>query len=365
MHWNKLKNKGISCININRINVCGQIKTVVLDKTGTLTEDSISVNKCEIYDGKAFMPSVHPPDEISIDSGIWFSQKKYQKFKNSHTIKFAEWIASSHSVTLYKDSPIGDILEVEMFRTSQWIMMENDAQNEDDQWGNLLIPKAARAMNKSKSEDNLSHFEMLQIHKFDFSSEMQRMSVIGKPNYDNMYVWYTKGAPEQIKKLCTPESLPQDFDEVLMNNTCKGKRVIALAYKYLPNFEEEGIENIHRDEVEHSLTFLGFLVMSNNIKPHTRQSIDELKEGILIYYLIYTGAVKPIMATGDNLLTSVSVSFKCNILENKEYYSWEIDDNRELYFIRKDGYSRIEEISTFLLSAFLNLFNRLEYGIDE
>jgi len=66
--------------------------------------------------------------------------------------------------------------------------MENDAQNEDDQWGNLLIPKAARAMNKSKSEDNLSHFEMLQIHKFDFSSEMQRMSVIGKPNYDNMYV---------------------------------------------------------------------------------------------------------------------------------------------------------------------------------
>lgn len=218
---------------------------------------------------------------MNVDSKIWFDQKRYQRSKDSHSLKFVECMASSHSIALYKDAPIGDMLEIEMFKTSEWIMTENEnpKYNGNDRWGNLLIPKEARSKKLDEMSEDGEHFQMLQVHKFDFSSDVQRMSVIAKPNFDSDHVCFTKGAPEQILRLCTQESIPADFDEILKSNTSKGKRVIALAYKYLPNFEDVRVEYLKREEIEHSLIFLGFLVMSNNIKPKTKQSIDELREG--------------------------------------------------------------------------------------
>ena len=42
---------------------------------------------------------------------------------------------------------------------------------------------------------------------------------------------FTKGAPEMIKKLSRPESIPKDFDMVLGSLTSKGYRVLAMAYR--------------------------------------------------------------------------------------------------------------------------------------
>ena len=40
---NRLKEQKIFCISPNRVNVAGRISTFVFDKTGTITEDSLSV----------------------------------------------------------------------------------------------------------------------------------------------------------------------------------------------------------------------------------------------------------------------------------------------------------------------------------
>ena len=368
----KLKKSSINCINPSRINVAGQVSTVVLDKTGTLTQETISVSKWEVYDGKSFLPPVRPQNnKVPVDPEIWFDKKKYQKYKHNHNLKYTEWMASSHSITMYKDAPIGDILEIEMFRTSEWIMVEweNPKYSQNSHWGNMLIPKEARDLNPNLvDEDDQSSFTLSQIHKFDFSSDLQRMSVIAKPNFDNSYIWYTKGAPEQILKIWRPETLPEDFNEVLMNNTSKGKRVIALSYKYLPDFNEKDVDTVEREDIESDLIFLGFLVMSNNIKPNTKQSIVELKEG----------RVKPIMATGDNILTAVSVAFRWDILSKEAYYSWELNNRGEIAFIRRDGKisweksnrtvkqvseEELDESSPLLLSEDENS-ERLSFGIN-
>jgi cation-transporting ATPase 13A2 len=39
----RLKKKGIFCISPPRINISGRVTTMVLDKTGTLTEDGLQV----------------------------------------------------------------------------------------------------------------------------------------------------------------------------------------------------------------------------------------------------------------------------------------------------------------------------------
>lgn len=200
---NKLKTKGISCINSSCINIAGQVKIVVLDKTGTITEEGLSLSKCLIYNENGFLPSVKPPNKIGVDHRVWLDQEAYVKYSDDPQLKYTECMASSHSITMYKDEPVGDMLELEMFKASQWIMMESAYQTYDDvsQWGNLLVPKEAGIISHISNEDDLAHFKLLQLHKFDFSSDLQRMSVIAKPNYDKNHVLYTKGAPEQIYTL--------------------------------------------------------------------------------------------------------------------------------------------------------------------
>jgi cation-transporting ATPase 13A2 len=62
-----------------------------------------------------------------------------------------------------------------------------------------------------------------------------------------------------------------------------------------------------RDEVEKNLNFLGFLIMQNKLKPATIKSIFELNEA----------DIRTIMATGDNILTGLSVAKKCGIVKEE------------------------------------------------
>lgn len=57
------------------------------------------------------------------------------------------------------------------------------------------------------------------------------MSVIAKNMFDGTFKSYVKGSPERIRELCTPESLPENFDEILQIYTECGYRVLALASK--------------------------------------------------------------------------------------------------------------------------------------
>jgi len=246
----KLKNKGIHCINPSRINVAGRVSIMVLDKTGTLTEDGLSVNTCRIYDGGKFLPSTDSSSSLLITNRVWLNQELYQKYKNDRVLKYSECMASSHSITLYKDNPVGDILEIEMFKATNWIMVESNQNNfcDDLNWGNSLYPPEIQATN-ILDEDG-AHYSLFQVHKFDFSSELQRMSVITRSNFDDEYICFTKGSPEQINALCLPNTLPENFYEVLNTYTEKGKRVIAMSYKYLPNFDQSTAKDVSRDTLE-------------------------------------------------------------------------------------------------------------------
>ena len=59
------------------------------------------------------------------------------------------------------------------------------------------------------------------------------MSVICRNQIDNKFKAFVKGSPEKISELCNPNTLPKDFQDVLMKYTKEGYRVIALAMKEL------------------------------------------------------------------------------------------------------------------------------------
>ena len=122
----------------------------------------------------------------------------------------------------------------------------------------------------------------------------------------------TKGAPEVLKSLCRPETIPQDFDKQLETISKQGFRILAMAIKRLePEFYQtlqnliDGAMELPRDKVESHLQFIGFITFKNNLKSTSTEVIQQLK----------TANLKSIMVTGDNLETAVSVSQEVGIID--------------------------------------------------
>ncbi len=149
-----------------------------------------------------------------------------------------------------------------------------------------------------------SHYEIGIIRRFDFTSKLMRMSTLVKNVNEPYFKGFCKGSPEKIKELCKPETIPINFNETLSKYTTKGFRVLALSAKLLKmNYMQS--QKIERDTVESNMIFLGLLIVQNKLKQNTTNSIEKLANANL----------RMVMATGDNLLTAISVAKECNLID--------------------------------------------------
>ena len=96
----------------------------------------------------------------------------------------------------------------------------------------MLMPTVVRPKGTSfdMTSDLLPH-EVGIIRQLTFSSALARMSVITRTLDGQQFTVYTKGAPEKMEDLCTPDSIPASFHPLLKRFTVQGFRVIALAYR--------------------------------------------------------------------------------------------------------------------------------------
>jgi P-type E1-E2 ATPase len=117
-------------------------------------------------------------------------------------------------------------------------------------YGATFYPKIlSHAIKTQRIEESDVH-KLLLIKKFEFSSELQRMSVVVRNNIDREILCYIKGSPESIQSLCDEESIPKNYSEQLDNYTSRGFRVIALAYRTLNMDESDFDDNVEREKIE-------------------------------------------------------------------------------------------------------------------
>ena len=273
----KLKDNSIYCINSQKIRTAGLVSIMVFDKTGTLTEDGLSVDGSWILHQGKFSQKIPPTERpFSIDQ-VWKDKDEYLKYRSDAFLKYWEWMAWCHSLTKFHDKFIGDSLDVQMLLSSQWNLniSWSDFEKESNKDFHEFQPNLVCQLSGQKE----LFYNLNVVCIFDFSSELQRMSVIAKANYDNKYIWFVKGSPEKIDELSVKGTIPKDYYQVLREHTQKGKRVIALSYKFLDSFDEDNKDYYKRNQFEHSVIFLGFLVLSNKLKEPTTRSIEALKEG--------------------------------------------------------------------------------------
>ncbi|CAH8509476.1 unnamed protein product [Schistosoma intercalatum] len=286
----RLLSHGIFCVNPAVINVCGVINVACFDKTGTLTEDGLDMWGIIPYEDGLFGDPELEPSEL--DNG-----------------PLMECLATCHSLTLIEGVLCGDPLDLKMFQSTKWELIEEAA---DHCKFEMAVPAIVRPSSKTSLTGKTSEkfngddipYEVGILRQFPFSSSLQRMSVITRALNQNHFNIYTKGAPETIELLCRCDTIPRDFHSTLLEYTREGYRVLALAWKPLKATYTK-VLHVSRERVEQNLRFLGLLIMENRLKPETTQVIETLR---------YAN-IRPVMVTGDNMLTALSVARDCEMID--------------------------------------------------
>ncbi|KAJ2916792.1 hypothetical protein MD484_g3663, partial [Candolleomyces efflorescens] len=302
----RLRTSGIFCISPSRVNVAGKINVCCFDKTGTLTEDGLDIL------------GIRPLDR----SGTQFSELMddiYDLPMGSQRATFLHALATCHSLKKVDGELIGDPLDVKMFEFTKWTLEEaragignikaKGAVVEQAQLVQVVVRPpggaAFRLEDALKGSAKRAYFlELGVIRTFEFVSSLRRMSVIVKRLKGSSMEVYVKGAPEVMTDICDPESLPQDYDDLLSYYTKRGYRVIAIAGKSIEGLSWLKAQKMKREQAESGLRFLGLIIFENRLKPGTGPAIQALRTAHLACRMI----------TGDNPMTAVSVARECSLI---------------------------------------------------
>ncbi|KAG8223414.1 hypothetical protein J437_LFUL003687 [Ladona fulva] len=297
----RLQKKGIYCINSRVINVSGSINCVCYDKTGTLTEDGLDMwGVVPVQSGVLQPPLRNFP----------LSRADGEKSQIQQDERFIVAMATCHSLTYLGGQLIGDPLDLKMFESTGWILEEPE-MSETSQF-DLLVPMVVRPSCKEVvTSDHGEAFPLEEgiIRQFQFSSLLQRMSVITRRLGSKNFSIYCKGSPEIIMSLSRPDTIPQGISTTLEIYTKKGYRVLALAWRPLPS--EVTVVQVHRikrEQAETDFIFLGLIIFENRLKKATAKVIESLNKA----------KAKQIMVTGDNILTAISVAHECELVSTKQ-----------------------------------------------
>lgn len=284
----RLRTQGIFCIHPLRINLGGKLRLVCFDKTGTLTEDGLDVMGVVPLKGQVLLPLVPEPGHLPLGP-------------------FLRALATCHALSQLHDTLVGDPMDLKMVESTGWVLEEGPAAGSAPGSQVLVVMRPPPGGPRQQEEPPVP---VSVLCRFPFSSALQRMDVVVTWPGATQPEVYVKGSPELVASLCSPETVPSDFSQVLQSYTAAGYRVVALAGKPLPIEPSlEAAQQLTRDTVERELSLLGLLVMRNLLKPQTAPVIQTLRK---------TG-IRTVMVTGDNLQTAVTVARACGMVGTQEH----------------------------------------------
>ena len=340
-----LLNKSVSCSGVYRLMASGKINKLIFDKTGTLTEEDL-----ELYgyissikkDGNLILDSKEKNSKLYLTYLFQYYKNYYHNLlinQNNNIIKndkdntityFMECLATCHSVTKINDENKGNSIDIKIFNDVNWIYDSiNIKAKANDQFEvkpkkyfkiteeQYFINKNINnknsnndILNLDKNENEKNSYKLKVIYRSHFESRNQSMSVIVKNNFNKSIRLFIKGAPEKIIVQCLKDSIPINYDEVHRKYTLQGFRVLACATKLISENSKNELDIICNEEYQNykgnDLIFLGLILFQNKIKSNTKKVLQKLNDDGLF----------PIISTGDNAFTSISLVKECNLVKN-------------------------------------------------
>ena len=147
-----------------------------------------------------------------------------------------------------------------------------------------------------------------RIKEIPFDSKRKMMTTVHKMQ-NGKYRVITKGAPDLLLNICS-KSKGRAIDSFAKKGIIKKNeemanealRVLAVAYKDLEN------PNISNDSLEKDLNFLGLIGIIDPPRKEVKDAVKKCKEA----------GIKPVMITGDYIVTAKSIAKELGIFEEKD-----------------------------------------------
>jgi len=246
----------------------GSVDVICTDKTGTLTENRMTVTK--VYFNNKLYDVTGTGYELAGEF-LW----RGKKIQVKELVPLLEAGALCNNAVLQKD-PIGDPTEI------------------------ALLVSAAKAGIRP------SYKRVLEI---EFTSERKMMTTVVEKK--GKLVAYSKGAPEILLEKCSHiyedgkiKLLSKEKKQKLLklNNALASQalRVLGFAFK---NISKTYLEKRNQKMIEHDMVFLGFQAM---IDPPRKEVARAVK-------ICRKAGIRVIMVTGDNLVTAIAIAKQIGI----------------------------------------------------
>jgi P-type Ca2+ transporter type 2C len=247
---------------LHAVESLGSISVICSDKTGTLTQNKMTVQK--VYVDK----KVIEHDQLDMESPL---EKQI----------LLMGLLCNDSVTIDKKE-IGDPTEIALVNFG-----------EDYQYDELIIRE-----------------QYPRLAELPFDSDRKLMSTVNK--YEGKSYFVTKGALDvllsRIVKIETSKGVidfsaeqQQEIEQINKDFSMNGLRVLGFAYKEVP----EG-KVIHFED-ENDLIFVGLISMMD---PPRNESYDAVAACI-------EAGIKPVMITGDHKITAAAIAKEIGILKDE------------------------------------------------
>ncbi|CAF1235259.1 unnamed protein product [Rotaria sordida] len=340
----------------------GQIQYIFSDKTGTLTQNIMTFNKCSIR-GKLYgyvideagneiqdLEKLKPIEfEEKNNDFEWYDKKLLDAIEQNDKDVYNFFTLLSLCHTVMSEEKNGKIIY--------------QAQSPDD---NALV-SASRTfgftfMGRTESSITVRFgnkeetYDLLEI--LDFDNDRKRMSVIVKKH--GKIILYCKGADFKIKECLDPseKKIMAVTNEHLYKLATDGLRTLGLAYKELSESDynrwtqklhaantsmekrDEKVKDVY-EEIEKNLKLIGATGIEDKLQDGVPQCIERLAyAGIKIWVL-----------TGDKLETAHNIGLSCRLLTN----------DMELYIIEEENEDavrkKLQEIRNGMINKIEQLFN--------
>ena len=193
-------------------------------------------------------------------------------------------------------------------------MLCNDTKISDDNkftGDPTEIALTSLALNVGHSENEINSFE--RVMEIPFDSDRKLMTTVNK--YKDGYIVCTKGGLDELLEICNryiqngevKEDLQSKILSIEKINESLAKdalRVLAMGYKYINELPSK--ENIQ--DLEKNLIFCGMCGMIDPPREEAKKAVEKCKEA----------GIKTVMITGDHKITATAIAKSLGILENED-----------------------------------------------
>ncbi|MFV0527552.1 MAG: cation-translocating P-type ATPase [Lachnospiraceae bacterium] len=283
---------------LSSVETLGSTSVICSDKTGTLTQNEMTVNNLWL-----------PKAEAEV-TGIGYAPK-------------GDVLIHGKKVAASEDKDLKLLLTGAALCSNARVLPPDEENPNYTVLGDPTEACLGVAAAKAGIDLDKVSQKNMRLRELPFDSRRKRMTTIHQLEQaleGQKRVAFVKGAPKEILELCCKvwtngavrDFVPKDFDDAMKANdqyARNGLRVLAVAYRLLGNDPEIPAElsAYTPENIENKLVFVGLVVMADPPRPEVSAAVE----------LCHKASIRIVMITGDYGLTAASIAKRIGIVRGE------------------------------------------------